>query len=155
MQIQIGKRYIDATGRERIIHRYVEREASDGRALVASTCGYWFFQNTGEFCLTTQQGEDRVKDGWQLVSLAEEPEASDDDITVALYLKHAGNASYFYADDSTREWGAGDRSKSQAFRIYRENPELQSRIRAEHNELWSLESEIRSWDRKVQLEKGK
>ena len=56
---------------------------------------------------------------------------------------HAGRqASYHYADDSTREWKQGDDWKKKALDIYDAHPELHLRMRViAHGFLWSLETE--------------
>ena len=58
------------------------------------------------------------------------------------FKKHARDASYHYADDSTKEWGLGDREKRQALELFDANPDLQPAMRdAAARELWSLNRE--------------
>lgn len=44
---------------------------------------------------------------------------------VEQFKDHGMSASYHYADDSCREWGAGDREKSKAMKLFNDNPDLQ------------------------------
>ena len=58
--------------------------------------------------------------------------------------QHGRRASFHYADDTTAEWGAGDREKAAAMRIYHNNTELQQQMeKIATGFLWSLKRELR------------
>ena len=62
-------------------------------------------------------------------------------ITLTERFKELGmQASYHYADDTCKEWGAGDKAKHQALKIFDDNPALQPELRKIAADfLWTLE----------------
>ena len=74
-----------------------------------------------------------------------------------LFEKAASQASFHYADDSTKEWGAARKCKGECLRLYVENPELRDRFREfMKSQLWGVEFEndivLPTWV--SELEKG-
>jgi hypothetical protein len=63
---------------------------------------------------------------------------------VEQFKKHGLDASFHYADDTTKEWYLGDRDKEKALKLYYDNPELRAEMmEVSKGFLWSLESELR------------
>lgn len=59
----------------------------------------------------------------------------------AEFKRLGGVASYHYADDSTKEWGEGDKAMKSALKIFDEHPEFQWKFRElAKGFLWSLTS---------------
>ncbi len=57
-----------------------------------------------------------------------------------IFQQHGSNASFHYADDTCREWGAAHREKNKALEIFDNNPKLQAEMREiAKGFLWSLE----------------
>ena len=61
-----------------------------------------------------------------------------DDI-IKQFVNHASNASYHFADDSTKEWQDGYREQQKALEIFDAHPELEQELRqACKEQIWSL-----------------
>jgi hypothetical protein len=59
-------------------------------------------------------------------------------MSLTKYRTLARKASYHYADDSTSEWGLGDRAIEEAIKLFKAMPAEDQKIVLEtHNELWS------------------
>ena len=55
------------------------------------------------------------------------------------FEKHGNNASYHFADDSTKEWGLAREEEAAALKLFDENEELQPAMRKiSAGFLWSL-----------------